>query len=454
MKNQTQRKKGALSENCWVCCVNQLQTETVSTIFVFPLSLPDLGFYLPTTYFLTEGANNATRYIPRVATSLKPKTHKQKDKKPISIRKKNDMKHGNTTLLVSTFAITCTAIAAAYNYHKRQLKKVTEKLSTLRDAERKGRIKAEINLRSTIKSQEDNRISAALAFYDGDESNNKNEKAQASENKPMLLRCIGSVVSPFTKRMGTPRQGALVPHARAYIELNQSVAPMETLSGIETYSHAWIIFCFHANTDLQSKSVKTKVKPPRGGGIKVGSMATRSPHRPNNIGLSLVKITGIDHKKKRLHIAALDLVNGTPVYDIKPVVPWDIPGHFDDEMLSVPSWVSQDDALSEVSFTSDAESELEFLMKRKKLSPLYKFEELDIAKLAIQEILAQDPRAVKKRGKIDDAADPYNLSFGKIQIQFVVVEKGKVEVVKMSEMELDDATFVDGVPLAKEGTMS
>ena len=211
---------------------------------------------------------------------------------------------------------------------------------------------------------------------------------------------------------------------------------------------------FHANTDLQSKSVKTKVKPPRGGGIKVGSMATRSPHRPNNIGLSLVKITGIDHKKKRLHIAALDLVNGTPVYDIKPVVPWDIPGHFDDEMLSVPSWVSQDDALSEVSFTSDAESELEFLMKRKKLSPLYKFEELDIAKLAIQEILAQDPRAVKKRGKIDDAADPYNLSFGKIQIQFVVVEKGKVEVVKMSEMELDDATFVDGVPLAKEGTMS
>jgi len=63
MKNQTQRKKGALSENCWVCCVNQLQTETVSTIFVFPLSLPDLGFYLPTTYFLTEGANNATRYI-------------------------------------------------------------------------------------------------------------------------------------------------------------------------------------------------------------------------------------------------------------------------------------------------------------------------------------------------------------------------------------------------------
>jgi tRNA-Thr(GGU) m(6)t(6)A37 methyltransferase TsaA len=358
-----------------------------------------------------------------------------------------------STVLISTVSVAC-AVIAAYNYHKRKLKDVTEKLSLLRDAERKGRIKAEINLRSTIKRQEDKRLAAALAFYDGDKSKTNNENKLASDDKPMLLRCIGSVVSPFTKRMGTPRQGALAPHARAYIEMNASVAPMETLLGIETYSHAWIIFCFHANTDLQSKTLKTKVKPPRAGGIKVGSMATRSPHRPNNIGLSLVKITGIDHKKKRLHIAALDLVNGTPVYDIKPVVPWDIPGHFDDEPLSVPKWVSQDDALSNVSFTTDAESELEFLIKRKMLSPLYAFDELDIAKLAMKEILAQDPRAAKKRGKIDNSSDPYSLSFGKIQIQFVVVDHGKVEVVKVSEMKLNNATFVDGVPLSKEGTMS
>lgn len=129
----------------------------------------------------------------------------------------------------------------------------------------------------------------------------------------MNLKCIGSVVSPFTKRIGTPRQGALVPHGRGFIDLSSKVAPMETLQGIEAYSHAWIIFQFHANTDFQG-SGKTKVRPPRAKGEKIGQMATRSPHRPNPIGLSLVKIDGIDYKKKRLFISGLDLVNGTPVY--------------------------------------------------------------------------------------------------------------------------------------------
>jgi len=88
---------------------------------------------------------------------------------------------------------------------------------------------------------------------------------------------------------------------------------METLQGIEAYSHAWIIFQFHANTDLR-ESGKTKVRPPRANGQKIGQMSTRSPHRPNAIGLSLVKIDGIDYKQRRFYISALDLVHGTPVY--------------------------------------------------------------------------------------------------------------------------------------------
>jgi tRNA-Thr(GGU) m(6)t(6)A37 methyltransferase TsaA len=351
----------------------------------------------------------------------------------------------NTTIILSS---SCFLAVAAFTYHKRKLQEITAKLISLREAERKGRIKAEIQLRSAIKNEEEKRLSASTAFYD------KEEAHEAHEEKPLLLRCIGTIVSPFTKRMGTPRQGALAPHARGYVELNTSIAPMETLSGIENYSHAWILFTFHANTDVQSLSVKTKVKPPRGGGIKVGSMATRSPHRPNNIGLSLVKITGIDHKKKRLHIAALDLVNGTPVYDIKPVVPWDIPGKFDDQQLCVPSWVSQDDALSKVSFSTEAEDQLAFLVGRKKLAPLYQLEDLEDAKLAVKEILSQDPRAAKTRGTVGSITDPYTVTFGKIQLNFVVVDKGNVEVVGIEELRLDDATFVDGIPLANDGTMS
>jgi|AntRauTorckE5430_2_1112549.scaffolds.fasta_scaffold00598_6 tRNA-Thr(GGU) m(6)t(6)A37 methyltransferase TsaA len=349
----------------------------------------------------------------------------------------------HTTIIV--LSSSCFLAIGAYSYHKKKLQEVTSKLTRLREAERKGRIKAEIQVRSAIKNDEDKRIAASSAF---------NAQEGDVEENPLLLRCIGTIVSPFTKRMGTPRQGALAPHAKGYVDLNASIAPMETLSGIENYSHAWIIFTFHANTDVQSRSVKTKVKPPRAGGIKVGSMATRSPHRPNNIGLSLVKITGIDHKKKRLHIAALDLVNGTPVYDIKPVVPWDIPGHFDAEELIVPSWVSQDDALSKVSFTTEAEDQLNFLVKRLKLAPLYRIEDLDDAKLAVKEILSQDPRAAKSRGKVGIVSDPYTVTFGQILIYFVVVKKGSVQVVGMKELKLDDATFVDGIPLAHDGTMS
>jgi tRNA-Thr(GGU) m(6)t(6)A37 methyltransferase TsaA len=98
---------------------------------------------------------------------------------------------------------------------------------------------------------------------------------------------------------------------------------METLEGIDQYSHAWIIFEFHANTDHVA-SKKTKIRPPRGGGIKVGQLATRSPHSPNAIGLSLVKVEHLDLHSHRLYISAIDLVNGTPVYDIKPYVPWDM----------------------------------------------------------------------------------------------------------------------------------
>jgi len=332
----------------------------------------------------------------------------------------------NATTAYATIVASLITITA-YKFHRKKIKDVTEKLSNLRDAERRGRIKAEIQLRTALKrsDQEDT------------------DKSSCDGGKNLTLRRIGTIISPFTKRMGTPRQGALAPHARGFVELDISVAPIETLSGIENYSHAWIIFSFHANTDIQSLSVKTKVKPPRAGGIKVGSMATRSPHRPNNIGLSLVKITGVDHKRKRLHISALDLVNGTPVYDIKPVVPWDIPGFFVQDQLQVPTWVSQDDTLSNVSFTQEAEDQLEMLVRSNLLSPLYQATDKDDAKLAIMEVLAQDPRAAKKRGKFGENSETYNVTFGKLQLQFIVLEKGDVQVVGLSEWNLEQATFVD-----------
>ena len=280
------------------------------------------------------------------------------------------------TLLTIVAAATAVAAASSYVtariYRKRErnIKVQLSKLEETRKAERRGRTRAEMKLRTHLKNEQQ---------CNGQSGNGR-------ENE-LRLGAIGTCVSPYTKRMGTPRQGKLVPSGRGYIQLN---IPAEVLDGMEEYSHAWIIFTFHANTDTPSSGglnlAKTKIRPPRGNGKKVGMLATRSPHRPNNVGLSLVKVCGVDKKKKRLHVSALDLVNGTPVYDIKPVVPWDSPGE-----LSVPEWVSQDDELKSAKFAPDAKEAFETLHSRGYLAPLYD-NGLNEATNAVCEILAQDPR--------------------------------------------------------------
>jgi len=305
--------------------------------------------------------------------------------------------------LLETAAITATITAAfALTLHicsvRRDRRLAEAKLAQLNEqrmAERTGRIRAEVKLRTLMKNESGSNASS---------SNKKGNLLQSQDGADDIdnrLVCIGKVVSPFTKRMGCPRQGALVPNARGYIQLS---IPEQTVEGMDSYSHAWIIFAFHANTD-RPDSAKTKIRPPRAPkGTKVGMLATRSPHRPNNIGLSLVKIVRVDAKAKRLHIAAFDLVNGTPVYDIKPVVAWDIPGHHDNQQLQVPSWVSQEDALQKCEFSSRASSELTQLVARGSLAPLYTEANDGAAgaKLALGEVLAQDPRASSKRGSSTD----------------------------------------------------
>ena len=291
-------------------------------------------------------------------------------------------------LVASVLGVTAAAAAAALLYTHRHIKKQEGRISKLeetRQAERKGRIRAEMKLRTHLKSAETNIASS--------DSTTKNQNDESTSSSNLHLQCIGKIVSPYTKRMGTPRQGALVPTGRGYIQLE---IPIECVEGLELYSHAWIIFSFHANTDIPNNSKgsgsfpnlsKTKIRPPRGNGIKVGMLATRSPHRPNNIGLSLVQVVSVDKKRKRLHIAALDLVNGTPVYDIKPLTPWDVPGHHDGAKLEVPSWVSQDDELKSVEFTPKARDEMRRVFKEGKLAPIYN--RLEDAMKTIQEVLAQ-----------------------------------------------------------------
>lgn len=135
--------------------------------------------------------------------------------------------------------------------------------------------------------------------------------------------------------------------------------------------------------------------------------------------------------------------------DIKPCVPWDIPGHYDGVPLSVPHWVGQDDALLQVDFTVKAKDSLRSLVSENRLAPLYTKDTDGFAATCrtLKEVLAQDPRASTKRGAVTKKEEPsYRLVFGGTQVEFVVRASG-VLVLEVQAVDFSDTSYVDGIPL-------
>lgn len=131
---------------------------------------------------------------------------------------------------------------------------------------------------------------------------------------------IGTIHSPFKEKFGIPRQPGLMPSAEARLELLPPYDRDEALRGLEAFSHLWIVFVFHG---IGREEWRPTVRPPRlGGNERVGVFATRSTHRPNPIGLSVVELTRIVRESGRLYLELrnVDLMDGTPVLDIKPYV--------------------------------------------------------------------------------------------------------------------------------------
>jgi tRNA-Thr(GGU) m(6)t(6)A37 methyltransferase TsaA len=132
------------------------------------------------------------------------------------------------------------------------------------------------------------------------------------------FQAIGIIRSPFRQRIDAPHQPTVAPEGggapEATLELDPSL-PEEVLRDLEGFSHVWILFVLH-----RSEGWAPTVRPPRGPRVKRGVFATRSPHRPNPIGLSAVELAGIEGRTLRLR--GVDLLDGTPVLDIKPYVPY------------------------------------------------------------------------------------------------------------------------------------
>jgi tRNA-Thr(GGU) m(6)t(6)A37 methyltransferase TsaA len=135
----------------------------------------------------------------------------------------------------------------------------------------------------------------------------------------MQLEPIGIVRSCFGGKFGVPRQPGLCPSAWGELVFHEAFRSPEAIRGIEGFSHLWLIFGFHETLD---QGWKPTVRPPRlGGNQRVGVFASRSTFRPNGLGLSLVRLEGIGENGNLL-LGGLDLLDGTPVYDVKPYLPY------------------------------------------------------------------------------------------------------------------------------------
>jgi len=126
---------------------------------------------------------------------------------------------------------------------------------------------------------------------------------------------IGIVHSPFKERFAAPRQADLNSPQKGRIELYAGFNFEQALSDLNSFSHIWVLYWMHLN-----QGWNPTVMPPRGSDVRRGLFSTRAPHRPNSIGLSAVKL--IEIKKRSLYIEGLDMLDGTPVLDIKPYLPY------------------------------------------------------------------------------------------------------------------------------------
>lgn len=213
------------------------------------------------------------------------------------------------------------------------------------------------------------------------------------------IEAIAHLRSDFPEKFGIPRQSGLVDNLEARIVLTAAYRQADALRGLEDFSHLWLIWGFSANKKQTAEHWQSTVRPPRLGGNKsMGVFATRSPFRPNGLGLSCVKISHIQWDSPEgpvIHVLGADLMDGTPIYDIKPYVVYadsfpEAQSGFVDSIEKKQLQVCDEKALL------------------KKLPPQ--------KAAALRAVLAQDPRPSYQ----DDAERIYGMAFAGFDVRFRV----------------------------------
>ncbi len=197
------------------------------------------------------------------------------------------------------------------------------------------------------------------------------------------ISAVGHIQSPYKQKFAIPRQPRLVPQAKAKLIFTAEFNREEFVRGIEEFSHIWLLFRFHETAD---KGYSAMVRPPRlGGNERKGVFATRATFRPNAIGMSAVKLEGVEYKNGQLSLllAGIDLLDGTPIVDIKPYLP------YSDAMLDASAGFADTRPETQMSVAFSPEA-IDFIAKQTHYPELEDF---------ITNVLKQDPRPAYKKQK-------------------------------------------------------
>ena len=213
------------------------------------------------------------------------------------------------------------------------------------------------------------------------------------------MKIIGHIETDFKEKFGIPRQSGLVKESRGRVLFEKEYNVPEAFRGLEDFSHIWVLWQF---SEAVRESWSPTVRPPLlGGNKRMGVFATRSPFRPNSVGLSALKLDGVEFSEKEgvvLHVSGADLLDGTPVYDIKPYLPYadsipDAVGGFTESL---------EERRLEVEFPSD-------LLKRVN----------EGKREALRAVLAADPRPSYQ----NDPEREYGMRFAEYEVRFKVEGK-------------------------------
>lgn len=224
---------------------------------------------------------------------------------------------------------------------------------------------------------------------------------------PIILEPIGVLHSPYDAKFAVPRQPNLVAEGKGILQLLPPYNAPEAIRGLDQFSHLWLIFQFNQVCDPHWHAT---VRPPRlGGNTRLGVFATRATHRPNRLGLSKVRLEKIELIKGevKLHLGSVDLVNGTPILDIKPYI-----AYADSEPMAQSGFAQEKPLeLLEVEFAPTA------LQVVESADNFAKFGIQDPVQF-IRDVIAQDPRPAYQQGKLSERV--YGMSLAGYNIRWQI----------------------------------